>query len=254
MHLSPETKHKLVKAAPWILGGLVVAYVVYKMVAAKQASGGSTAQNLGAPGMQTYGSGQTVDQTAGATTTSPLAAPMNALQQSLASLGLPTNASSSQMQLALRQQQMAGAAAASQGTGGAWSPGAVLEKWRAYVGTSGQQMWQDISGKGRAPITELQAEQLATAPKGEGPYYQSKGGTGILGSIGSFVRNNLLGGQPVTLGNLAGAAAPFAGPAGAAIPRGTRPTANGTTRPYEISGGVYTPPFAGSNQSQQLEA
>lgn len=65
---------------------------------------------------------------------------------------------------------------------GAKPTGVVQQKWAQFV-DAGQTIWEDKSGKNRAPITEQQAELSAQMPKGEGPYYQSKGGTGPLGWV-----------------------------------------------------------------------
>lgn len=55
------------------------------------------------------------------------------------------------------------------------STGIVQEKWKQFL-LNGQTIWEDVSGKNRAPITETYAEQVGAQAKGEGPYYQSKGG------------------------------------------------------------------------------
>ena len=57
----------------------------------------------------------------------------------------------------------------------AQATGTVQQKWAQFL-LNGQTIWEDVSGKGRAPITEQLAEAEASNPKGEGPYYQSKGG------------------------------------------------------------------------------
>lgn len=69
---------------------------------------------------------------------------------------------------------------------GATATGVVQQRWKQVV-DAGQVLWEDVSGKNRAPITEQLAQLESQVPKGEGPYYQSAGGTGISGAINKFV-------------------------------------------------------------------
>lgn len=69
---------------------------------------------------------------------------------------------------------------------GATATGVVSKGWRQVI-DAGQTFWEDVSGKGRAPLSEQAAQLEGQRAKGEGPYYQSKGGTGIGGFVDKYV-------------------------------------------------------------------
>lgn len=91
-----------------------------------------------------------------------------------------------QQQISNAEQQQA-AFLSTNPISGATSTGTVQQRWKQVV-DAGQTFWVDVSGKNRAPISENLAELEAQVPKGEGPYYQSAGGTGIGGFLSGILK------------------------------------------------------------------
>lgn len=90
-----------------------------------------------------------------------------------------------QQQISNAEQQQA-AFLSTNPISGAAATGTIQQRWKQVV-DAGQTFWVDVSGKNRAPISEQLAELEAQVPKGEGPYYQSAGGTGIAGAFNKYI-------------------------------------------------------------------
>lgn len=90
-----------------------------------------------------------------------------------------------QQQISNAEQQQA-AFLSTNPISGAAATGTIQQRWKQVV-DAGQTFWVDVSGKNRAPISEQLAELEAQVPKGEGPYYQSAGGTGIAGVFNKYI-------------------------------------------------------------------
>ncbi len=236
-----------------LIGGVIiaaaVAVVVWLRSRAASAAAAQTDQSAAQP----------QDQSGGAMTI-PAATPAQAdqYQQQMAQDSLAAQGLAYQYQQGLAQQQFAAAQLlnnvnplqqaeqsnaaffASNPLSSATPTGVVQQKWKQYL-LNGQTIWEDVSGKNRAPITEQLAEQEGVQAKGEGPYYQSKGGgffkplinatTGILkGIVGGVAGAE----QTAAQGAFSGAGVPYIPPPSVS-PNSGSPAAQPTP--------TYTPPF-----------
>lgn len=184
--------HEVPAKTLWIGGGLIAAAVAVVVWLRARAASQAAAQAQPAPspdqsGYGGGGGGMTVaapTQAAADQYTAQMAQDQLAAQgaafQYLSSLSQQQQAAQRLQQISPQQQleaaQQANAAFfASNPLSAATPTGVIEQKWKQFL-LNGQTIWEDVSGKNRAPITEQFAEQIGAQAKGEGPYYQSKGG------------------------------------------------------------------------------
>lgn len=203
--------HEISKKTLWIGGGVLVVAVVVIWRLRSQAAAANSAGAV-APD-------QPADQSGaggGYTVQAPTQAAADQYSQQMAQDSLAAQGQALQYLFGLQQQQQAAAALqattnpaaqyqAAQANNAAFfaanplseatPTGVVQEKWQQFL-LNGQTIWEDVSGKNRAPLTESFAEQVGAQPKGEGPYYQSKGGgilQPIIGALGNVLHNVVQG-------------------------------------------------------------
>ena len=168
MHLSDETKEKLKKALPWVIGGAVVLFIVIKMQSGKSRQTGSApVQDLSSLG----GGGG-----------APVMSGPQQVPQDIASQFAQNQQDSNSAWGALNQQWQQLGNQNGNSILGAW-------KWDpaqgVFVGIKGGR-----SGNLGKALTEQQAELLG--PQNRGPYAQ---GQSLLQKLGSFVGSALKGYQ-----------------------------------------------------------
>ena len=183
--------HEVPAKTLWIGGGLIAAAVAVVVWLRARAASQVAAQGQPAqPDTSGYGAGgggmtvaaptqAAADQYTAKMAQDSLAA-QGAAFQYLSSLSQQQQAAQRLQQISPQQQleaaQQANAAFfASNPLSAATPTGVIQQKWKQFL-LNGQTIWEDVSGNNRAPITEQFAEQIGAQPKGEGPYYQSKGG------------------------------------------------------------------------------
>lgn len=188
----PDTVHIFGREVPkktlLIGGGLIAAAVAVVVWLRARAASAAAAQPAPAPQPDTSGGG------GGMTVAAPTQAAADQYQQGITQdqLAAAEQAAQYANNLALQQaqqqqllsnpaysfQQAENANAAffaSNPLSEATPTGVIQQSWKQFL-LNGQTIWEDVSGKSRAPITETFAEQVGAQAKGEGPYYQSKGG------------------------------------------------------------------------------
>lgn len=86
-----------------------------------------------------------------------------------------------------QEEQRTSAFLATNPISGAQPTGLVQQNWKQVI-DAGQTLWEDVSGQNRAPLSEQGAQLFAQDQQyGEGPYYHSAGGTGILGFVSKYL-------------------------------------------------------------------
>jgi len=212
--VSEETKHKLKKALPWIIGGVVIVFFVLKM-----RSGGASKQTGSAPAQDLSmlgggGSAPVMQQ--------PAVVPGDVAQQFAQQFA----SSRERRQAMAAQWQDLGN---QNGMGQQRYTGVVSKAWKQLVGGN----WEDTFHAGHI-ITEQQAQQLSS--QNHGPYAQGQGG--FFSQVVNFIKG---AGQIVTsvegFPKIGGGGTPqYQGVipdtiySGAGVSRGQSPAANGRQR------------------------
>lgn len=213
--------HEISKKALWIGGGVLVVAVVVIWRLRSQAAAANAAAGAVAPDQSAGQGGAGGGAGGGYTVQAPTQASADQYSQQMAQDSLAAQGQALQYLFGLQQQQQAAAALqastnpaaqyqAAQAANAAFfaanplseatPTGVVQEKWQQFL-LNGQTIWEDVSGKNRAPLTESFAEQVGAQPKGEGPYYQSKGGgvlQPIIGALGNVLHNVVQGAANAT--------------------------------------------------------